>query len=56
MFYNIHIDKIETVQKKFIKALDIRTGHDYIAYIHSTARHKEEMLKSHRDYIDTIRL
>lgn len=53
-FYANHIDRIERLQKKFVKSLDYRMGNNYTDYESSAQRYKLELLKHRRDYIDAI--
>jgi hypothetical protein len=52
--FKIHSDKIEKVQKKFVKAIEYRTGHKYIDYTTSLKRQNTTLLSSRRERIDVL--
>lgn len=52
--YQVHIDRIERVQKKFIKALEFRTGGTYIDYVSSAAKHNFHTLSHRRSCNDIL--
>lgn len=52
--YAVHKDRIERVQKKFLKTLDFRAGFHYDDYVESVKRHNVQSLTSRRHYLDSI--
>jgi hypothetical protein len=54
--YNIHIDRIERLQKKFLKSLDFKCGIEYKDYMESLNRHKMQSLECRRDCVDSVLL
>lgn len=55
-FYKIHINRIERLQRKFIKSLDFRTGRCYEHYESSAKHHNITLLKHRRDLCDAVML
>lgn len=52
--YIVHQDRIERVQKKFLKSLDYRSGLCYDNYEESAKRHNVHSLVSRRCYLDSL--
>lgn len=48
----VHQDKIEKLQRKFVKSLDYRTGNQHIDYESSLVFHKISTLRQRRDITD----
>jgi hypothetical protein len=53
-FFKIHSDKLEKVQKKFVKTIEYRTKHKYIDYVTSMKRQNITTLSSRRERIDVM--
>lgn len=54
--FNNHINRLERVQKKFVKALEFRTGNTYISYYNSLKRHNVQSLVDRRNCVDSVLL
>lgn len=52
----IHINRIERLQKKFIKSLAFRTGQIYTNYTDTCTRFKMQKLSDRRDAVDSVLL
>lgn len=52
--YKVHVDRIERLQHKFVKALDYRCGHVYSSYEESAAYHKIDLLQNRRSLSDAM--
>jgi hypothetical protein len=55
-YHNIHIDRVERIQKKFIRTLDFRTGHTHTNYTESLTHHKLQTLSDRRNCVDSVLL
>lgn len=55
-FHAVHINRIERLQKKFVKTLDFRTGQNYVDYHSSLQYHKIQSLQDRRDCVDSVLL
>lgn len=53
-FSKCHKERIERVQKKFLKSVEWRTGNIYNDYIQSAKRHRVQLLDIRRDCVDAI--
>jgi hypothetical protein len=55
-FYSVHINRIERLQKKFLRSLDFITGNEYNDYFESLIRHNMQSLECRRDCVDSVLL
>lgn len=54
--HNVHINRIERLQKKFLRALDFKFGNKYTDYLESLNRHNMQSLECRRDCVDSVLL
>ena len=55
-FYRIHVDRIERIQRKFVRSLEYRTGQIYSEYEESAIRNGIQLLSDRRECVDALLL